>query len=132
MQQKRYWLRGLGIGAAVGVVLYILSILAMFLIEGCYRIPSGQIGMCGLFTAWTLALGWIWIVAGLFIGTIIGLCHKYLKVVVPVIILIIAAVAYFFYSTHIRRPVPTYKEGMVQIHNDGSKFMYTNGQWQPY
>jgi hypothetical protein len=76
MQQKRYWLRGLGIGAVVGIILYILNVLVVFLLEGCYKLSSDQLGMCGLFTAWTLALGWLWIVAGLFIGTIIGLLYR--------------------------------------------------------
>ncbi len=72
MEQKKYWLQGLGIGAAIGVPIYILSVIGMFIIEGCYRIPSGQIGMCGFFTAGVLAFGWIWIIVGLVLGTIIG------------------------------------------------------------
>ncbi len=132
MKQKRYWLRGLGLGTAIGILLYILSVLAVFLIEGCYRIPSGQIGMCGLFTAWTLALGWIWIIAGLIFGTIIGLCHKYLKIVLSILVLIILVAVYFFYGAYIKKPTRIYGEGTVKIQNDGSKLLYKNGQWQSY
>lgn len=88
--------------------------------------------MCGLFTAWTLALGWIWIIAGLIFGTIIGLCHKYLKIVLSILVLIILVAAYFFYGAYIKKPTRTYGEGTVKIQNDGSKLLYKNGQWQSY
>jgi hypothetical protein len=70
--KEKYWLKGLGFGTVIGIVLYMVTIIGMFLFEGCYRIPSSQVGMCGLFTVWALALGWIWIVIGSLVGTIIG------------------------------------------------------------
>ena len=102
----------------------------MILFEHCYT--RAELGMCGFGTGLMLAWGWIWIVVGLLAGAIIGLFHKHLKIVVPIVaFVLLVPICYFIYDNYIRERNNGAREG-DQIENYGEKFIFKNGQWQSY
>lgn len=128
---KKYWLKGMLIGALVGVILYAVTVVGMYIFEVWY-LSKGNMDVFALGTLLALLWGWIWIIVGLFFGTIIGIFHKHLKIVVPIVVFVLLVpICYFVYDNYIRERNNGVQEG-DQVENFGKKFIYKNGQWQPY
>ena len=119
------------IGALVGVILYAVTVVGMYIFEVWY-LSKGNMDVFALGTLLALLWGWIWIIVGLFFGTIIGIFHKHLKIVVPIVVFVLLVpICYFVYDNYIRERNNGVQEG-DQVENFGKKFIYKNGQWQPY
>ncbi|OHA99837.1 MAG: hypothetical protein A3E93_00045 [Candidatus Zambryskibacteria bacterium RIFCSPHIGHO2_12_FULL_43_12b] len=96
---KTYFLKGLTRGTIIGVILYSLTIGITYLLEGCYKISSSaDLGMCGVFTSWAMLFGLVWIGAGVILGPLIGLFHRHLRIVIPLIILTIVTALVVIFS----------------------------------